>query len=96
MAVSGQRGRFRGLGGRQNLVVAGGRCGRLLHLCSNQLPRPGHFFGYLILKNGWLANLADFRSAMAGSLKTEKFLVTLRKARRSGDFRMVKWRRRES
>ena len=30
VAVSGHRGRFRGLGGRQNLVVAGGRCGRLL------------------------------------------------------------------
>ena len=69
VAVSGQRGRFRGLGGRQNLVVAGGRCGRLLHLCSNQLPRPGHFLAIFNKKYWWLANLAGFGSAMAGLLK---------------------------
>ena len=34
-------------------------------------PGPGlGIFGYLILKNGWLAHLAGFRSAMAGSLKS--------------------------
>ena len=33
-------------------TFGGGRCGRLLPLCSNQLPRPGHFLAIFYLKNG--------------------------------------------